>query len=388
MGKSAILLYGHPGDVRQFFKIGKKTVAQMAINNANKLLTIVNNIDEMILLLPDTDESHTVFDQLDIQEYFGSNNVLNRFQEACKEYNISQIIRIPLVKPLINVQLAATMYYTLLNNNECDIVSVPVDYPSYFAPDVFRSNVFSTLKKTKKLRKLSNPFCELYRNSELNIITLSSDCLPFVNEEARKIALELRKKELFQGGDVVLESDKLLEYERYKFASDFIKGSDKVLDIACGDGFGINIIKQYCKQIVGVDNQLNPKSEETLDEKITIHIMDAMDIDFDNEFDVIISFETIEHLPKPKDFLLKLRKGLKNEGILILSTPIVKNSRYISGPINPYHFKEYEVYELINLVLQSHFRILKIFIQGPSGDIFPFIKKPAAGSTILIARVN
>jgi 2-polyprenyl-3-methyl-5-hydroxy-6-metoxy-1,4-benzoquinol methylase len=122
----------------------------------------------------------------------------------------------------------------------------------------------------------------------------------------------------------------LLEHlARYYFSLYYAKG--RVLDIACGTGYGSKIMakskKEEIHEIIAVDID-----EETLKYARHHHYhphvkyvkADAADEKLFEDlglFDVITSFETIEHLETEEAFLDNLFKMLKPGGILILSTP-------------------------------------------------------------------
>ncbi len=62
--------------------------------------------------------------------------------------------------------------------------------------------------------------------------------------------------------------------------------------------------------------------------------------------DIVVSFETIEHLPHPEKFLSEVYRLLKRGGIFIISTP----NRETSFGDNPYHMKEFTLQELDTLL--------------------------------------
>ncbi|RIZ72125.1 MAG: class I SAM-dependent methyltransferase, partial [Methylococcales bacterium] len=56
-----------------------------------------------------------------------------------------------------------------------------------------------------------------------------------------------------------------------------------------------------------------------------------------DSFDVIVSFETIEHLPNPEKYLSAVSKMLKADGAFIVSTPVRTKGRLTDKPANPFH---------------------------------------------------
>lgn len=140
---------------------------------------------------------------------------------------------------------------------------------------------------------------------------------------------------------------------RYIFASKFVKNKI-VLDIACGSGYGSNYLVTYAKRVIGGDifKDALIKGKANSEKELEFICLDATNIPFsDNSFDIIVSFETIEHIKNYKKFLCECRRILKNGGIFICSTP---NKEIVSPGINgtssPFHVKEFysdEFYKLL-----------------------------------------
>jgi SAM-dependent methyltransferase len=64
-------------------------------------------------------------------------------------------------------------------------------------------------------------------------------------------------------------------------------------------------------------------------------------------FDVVTSFETLEHLEERKRFLAEIRRVLTDNGLVFLSTPNANHTQPVAGrPSNPYHVHEYAPGEL------------------------------------------
>ncbi len=123
----------------------------------------------------------------------------------------------------------------------------------------------------------------------------------------------------------------LLEHiGRYHFAVSHIHG--RVLDIACGVGYGSFLAAKYCKktvsQVVGVDCDPDTISyaKKTYDHpRCNYHIANALDpklVDEHGKFDSILSFETLEHLADDQAFLCNLQTLLNPGGTLVISTPL------------------------------------------------------------------
>lgn len=150
-------------------------------------------------------------------------------------------------------------------------------------------------------------------------------------------------------------------YLRYLFASHYVKGKT-VLDLACGTGYGSYLLatKGKAKKIFSVD--ISPKAiqyakKNYSDSKINYFVDKAELIENikDNSIDIFVSFETIEHIKKQDAFLKQVKRVMKDDGILIVSTPNTIN--YPEG--NHYHVKELTLKQF-NKLLSSTFSNVKI----------------------------
>ena len=161
-----------------------------------------------------------------------------------------------------------------------------------------------------------------------------------------------------------IKSKMYLEHiNRYRFARQFVRDKD-VLDIACGSGYGTKILSDAgVKSILGVDI-----SKETIDycrkkypdECFKKGSVDSIPVS-DNSMDVVVSFETIEHVDEfvQIEFMREINRVLREDGVFIVSTP---NSLVYSGADNEFHVKELEPDELKNLFERFEFEY-DIFFQ-------------------------
>ena len=148
---------------------------------------------------------------------------------------------------------------------------------------------------------------------------------------------------------------------RYLFASQFVK-SKTVLDAACGSGYGSSILMNAgAKKVVGIDNSseaIEYCNKNYKKEDIEFKIENCEKINLDTMFDIIVSFETIEHLKNQDNFLSGIKRVLKDDGIFIVSTPNKEN--YPSD--NPFHFNEFTESEF-KMFLGKYFSNIMIFYQ-------------------------
>lgn len=160
---------------------------------------------------------------------------------------------------------------------------------------------------------------------------------------------------------------------RYNFAASFVKNKT-VLDIACGEGFGTMILSRKAKEITGVDISVNTiidaRKKYNTSNYPSIRFISSEALIFlkktRKKFDVIVCYETIEHIKEYKIFLTLINKRLKSEGLLILSTPNKKFSDLLAGDtFNPFHVKEFYCEELTNIVTEIFGQIPQVYFQRP-----------------------
>ena len=139
-----------------------------------------------------------------------------------------------------------------------------------------------------------------------------------------------------------------------------------VLDSACGAGYGTYLIstKGEAKNIIGVDldkDAIRYGNYRYPNNNINRFVADATIFSYDNKFDVIVSFETIEHVTEYNKLLENYYKNLNDDGILLISTPITIVTT--TKPSNPYHIIEWNFHDFHKLV-NSHFTIQEIILQN------------------------
>lgn len=153
---------------------------------------------------------------------------------------------------------------------------------------------------------------------------------------------------------------------RYRFASHWVTGK-RVLDIACGVGFGAVLLAAAGGRVLGLDRDAAALYEARVAGAATcLALADGTRLPLrDDDLDVIVCFETIEHIAGYASFVGELRRVLRPDGVLILSTP---NRAF--GPAslhqnNPYHVREFTGDELEEL-LRTEFGHVQLYGQWVS----------------------
>jgi 2-polyprenyl-3-methyl-5-hydroxy-6-metoxy-1,4-benzoquinol methylase len=176
----------------------------------------------------------------------------------------------------------------------------------------------------------------------------------------------------FTGERLVPDKLELLELHRehimrYVFALPF-SHNKSVLDAACGCGYGsFYLASKGAKQIVGIDTSEEAIAFATQNyakDNLSFQIMNCSNLAFaDRAFDVVCSFETIEHLEDPTSFLFESKRVLREGGVFIVSTPnieVYESDNSFAG--NMFHVREFTLEEFQSL-LSGCFNRIEIYGQ-------------------------
>lgn len=155
-------------------------------------------------------------------------------------------------------------------------------------------------------------------------------------------------------------------YKRYEMVKTLVKKDQIVADMACGSGYGSLMLSENCKEVHGVDIDKitidEIKKRYANEEKVKFYNMNLLDIEFENKFDVIVSFETVEHFEEVElDSLFnKFSKALKPNGEFLFSTPYNQDKNIYSMK---WHRTFYITEEKIERMLEKYFKIDKVWYQ-------------------------
>ena len=137
---------------------------------------------------------------------------------------------------------------------------------------------------------------------------------------------------------------------QYYYIEPFLRKDHRVLDVACGTGYGSNWLKSKVDLVIGVDiNETIIMYATKRYPGITFIKSNGKTLPFkDYSFDIIVSVETIEHVKDDQLFLKELHRVLRKGGQLLITTPHI-------GLGNPFHIREYRTRELEDR-LSEYFR--------------------------------
>src|SRR5690349_4921310 len=95
---------------------------------------------------------------------------------------------------------------------------------------------------------------------------------------------------------------------RYALAMEYVQDKT-VLDIACGEGYGSNLLAQKAKSVVGVDIDKFIVSEaKNKYRKSNLSFLEGSAPLDDQSIDVVVSFETLEHTSNHEQFLSEIKR--------------------------------------------------------------------------------
>ncbi len=149
------------------------------------------------------------------------------------------------------------------------------------------------------------------------------------------------------GGDANFQIDMERHLAAYRYALPRAAGKS-VLDAGCGEGYGAVMLAEVARRVLGVDREepLAVARERYRAAALEFRPLDLMQLPALGErFDLVVSFQVIEHLPDPSGFLRGLADRVAPGGTLIVTTP----NRLMSVSENPYHLREWTAPELLEL---------------------------------------
>ncbi|HEY6425511.1 MAG TPA: glycosyltransferase [Pseudonocardiaceae bacterium] len=171
-------------------------------------------------------------------------------------------------------------------------------------------------------------------------------------------------------------------YHRYALAARFTTGA-RVLDLACGEGYGPALLAAGAREVVGVDIDPQTVAHAAANyprENLRFTVGSMIDPELlagAGQFDVITCFEALEHV-EDHDMLVAVARALLTPGGLFLtSTPDVTVYSHEHGNDNPYHVRELTAAEFRTLLGDSfrHIAVLRqnvavgSLITGPTGTV-------------------
>jgi len=160
---------------------------------------------------------------------------------------------------------------------------------------------------------------------------------------------------------------------RYQWACDFIRPHDRVLDAACGLGYGGHVVRALTRasSVTGIDG-----SEYAVDyanlcygdgergRYVCGYLPQALHAYPDASFDAVISFETLEHVDDPRALLAEFERVLTPGGRVIVSVPNDWSDETGEDP-NPFHLQVYDL-DRLRTEVGARFDVESVVVQSAS----------------------
>ncbi len=156
----------------------------------------------------------------------------------------------------------------------------------------------------------------------------------------------------------VTGSLRLEHLHRYLLAREYSRGRH-VLDIACGEGYGSALLAAVAERVIGVDiapDAVAHARRRYFRSNLHFCVGNCAAVPLpDRSVDVVVTFETIEHHDQHGAMLREIKRVLKQDGTLIISSPERREYSDVPGYRNPFHVRELYRNEFEDL-LRGHFR--------------------------------
>lgn len=156
---------------------------------------------------------------------------------------------------------------------------------------------------------------------------------------------------------------------RYKFCSKILESKANILEVGCGDGFGVPIVANNSKFVLAVDtdDRLIEGNKQRLSKiekiKFVNHNMCNSPVHFGNIiFDGAFSIDVIEHLDKELEvrFMCNICDSLKTDGIYVMGTPNITASEYATYRSEVQHIN-LKSYDSLRKLMETYFDNVLMF---------------------------
>jgi 2-polyprenyl-3-methyl-5-hydroxy-6-metoxy-1,4-benzoquinol methylase len=193
------------------------------------------------------------------------------------------------------------------------------------------------------------------------ILKLSESDINLSTDEQEEQALPGMKKYLQNGWYKYMLG-------RYLFSIKYVKNK-RVLDTACGLGWGSYLISDYPQSLISVDiddKSLNFARKKWKSNKMEFKHLSILELSkLENKFDMVLGYEVIEHLTYKdgETYIQEIGKVLDSKGRLILSSyfPNLEEEARISEKKNKFHPHIYTKSEMNSILGKNKFHKIKYY---------------------------
>ena len=173
--------------------------------------------------------------------------------------------------------------------------------------------------------------------------------------------------ERLHAGDNLFQVDLARHRAAYRFALE--RAADAhVLDMGCGSGYGAVELAKMAPSVVGLDRVSPDSSARKGGVRYVRGDLNGVPL-ADASFDLVVSFQVIEHLEDPNRYLTAIARVMRPNGTALITTP----NLLTSDRENPYHVHEYEPEEL-GECLRGHFEEVELLGVSASPKVSPYFE--------------
>jgi 2-polyprenyl-3-methyl-5-hydroxy-6-metoxy-1,4-benzoquinol methylase len=153
---------------------------------------------------------------------------------------------------------------------------------------------------------------------------------------------------------------------RYKFVAKMLTGTERALEVGCGDGFASRIVRQEVRALTISDyDPLFIKSfraRENARWNTEARVIDFLENSAGEKFDALYTLDVLEHIPADLEdqFLRNLCASLKPDGVAIIGMPSLESQAYASPASKAGHVNCQSGPQL-RQTLHRHFRQVFMF---------------------------
>lgn len=171
-------------------------------------------------------------------------------------------------------------------------------------------------------------------------------------------------------------------FKRYEFAAMRIRQGEVCGDFACGTGYGSIMLAEKSSRVVGID--LNEKVVSAIKVRyasyttVTFASLNLLDLNFNLEFDTIVSFETLEHFNESQiiQMLGLFNRALRHGGRIIFSTPFMQEDSEVARKLGFHKTFYIDEHRIKKWLEATGFKPLEFFYQNyDTHEVVPNLQK-------------
>ncbi len=325
------------------------------------------------------------------------NNIILLVSEVMKK-NVTNVISLTQIKELKNKIFDYFVEGALLvSNDENQLIGILTDgdvRKSLLLNSESSIEEYITLRpKTILAADRASVALRILREEEINLLPVVDNSNKIIGLITVHMLLKIFSPErlYLTGYEDKMDENEQRHLARYKFALNFIKNDAITLDCACGSGYGSKLLASKSKKVLGIDLSIDAivfakKNNSLQNIEYEQGNIDYLKFEY-SSLDNIVSIETLEHVPNDVflRFLDNINLWLKDGGVFIGSSPMLRykdNQPYITNPFHINEMPKNEFIDSINLKLQN----FEIHFYYQDQDTFLPLCKENTGFCIVVAR--